>query len=118
MTANYSWFVDSRFYGVPGDFVPVNEIVKAKDWGDAKRIDEFRNKLRAFSRREFQDLLFKCHSILRDLHKMDPGRAFDTISKVLFVKMYVERSGRHGTFRVDFLGQPALERDCKRQAAR
>ena len=96
--------------GVPGDFVPINEIAKATDWGDAKRIDEIRNKLRAFNRREFQDLLFKCHSILRDVHKMDPGRAFDTISKVLFVKMYVERSGRHGTFRVDYLDRRARER--------
>ena len=96
--------------GVPGDFVPINEIAKATDWGDAKRIDEIRNKLRAFNRREFQDLLFKCHSILRDVHKMDPGRAFDTISKVLFVKMYVERSGRHGTFRVEYLDRRARER--------
>ena len=96
--------------GVPGDFVQINEIAKATDWGDARRIDEIRNKLRAFNRREFQDLLFKCHSILRDVHKMDPGRAFDTISKVLFVKMYVERSGRHGTFRVDYLDRRAWER--------
>lgn len=96
--------------GVPGDFVPINEIAKATDWGDAKRIDEIRNKLRAFNRREFQDLLFKCHSILRDVHKMDPGRAFDTISKVLFVKMYVERSGRLGTFRVEYLDRRARER--------
>ena len=96
--------------GVPGDFVPINEIAKATDWGDARRIDEIRNKLRAFNRREFQDLLFRCHSILRDVHKMDPGRAFDTISKVLFVKMYVERSGRHGTFRVEYLDRRARER--------
>ena len=96
--------------GVPGDFVPINEIAKATDWGDAKRIDEIRNKLRAFNRREFQDLLFKCHSILRDVHKMDPGRAFDTISKILFVKMYVERSGLHGTFRLEYLDRRAAGR--------
>ena len=96
--------------GVPGDFVPINEIPKAEDWGDAKRIEEIKSKLRVFNRREFQDLLFKCHSILRDVHKMDPGRAFDTISKVLFVKMYVERSGRHGTFRVEYLDRRARER--------
>ena len=89
--------------GLPGEFVQINEIAKATDWGDAKRIEEIRNTLRAFNRKEFQDLLFKCHSILRDVHKMEPGRAFDTISKVLFVKMYVERSGLHGTFSVDFL---------------
>ena len=96
--------------GAPGEFVQINEIPKATDWGDAKRLDEIRNKLRAFNRREFQDLLFKCHSILRDVHKMDPGRAFDTISKVLFVKMYVERSGLHGTFAVDYLDQRAQQR--------
>ena len=96
--------------GVPGDFVPINEIAKATDWGDAGRIDEIRNKLRAFNRREFQDLLFKCHSILRDVHKMDPGRAFDTISKVLFVKMYVERTGLHGTFRLEYLDRRAAGR--------
>ena len=96
--------------GVPGEFVQVNEIPKAADWGDAKRIDEIRKWLRAFNRREFQDLLFRCHSILRDVHKMDPGRAFDTISKILFVKMYVERSGLHGTFTADFLDRRASTR--------
>ena len=95
---------------MPGDFVPINEIPKAADWGDAKRIEEIRKALRAFDRKEFQDLLFKCHSILRDVHKMDPGRAFDTISKILFVKMYVERSGLHGTFAVDYLDRRASTR--------
>ncbi|MBF0394792.1 MAG: N-6 DNA methylase, partial [Alphaproteobacteria bacterium] len=35
---------------------------------------------------------------------------FDTISKILFVKMYVERSGLHGTFTVDFLDRRASTR--------
>ena len=96
--------------GVPGEFVQINEIPRAADWGDARRIDEIRKRLRAFNRREFQDLLFRCHSILRDVHKMDPGRAFDTISKILFVKMYVERSGLHGTFTADFLDRRASTR--------
>ena len=87
----------------PGEFVAINEIPKASDWGDAKRLKEVLESLRAFNRKEFQDLLFVCHSILRDVHKMDPGRAFDTISKILFIKMYVERSGKHGTFTNDFI---------------
>ena len=41
---------------------------------------------------------------------MEPSRAFDTISKILFVKMYVERSGQHGTFTVDFLDRRATTR--------
>ena len=95
---------------VPGESVQINEFPKAADWGDAKRIEAIRNALRAFNRKEFQDLLFKCHSILRDVHKMEPGRAFDTISKTLFVKMYVERSGQHGTFSTDFLDRRARTR--------
>ena len=96
--------------GLPGEFVQINEIAKATDWDDAKRIEAIKNKLRAFNRKEFQDLLFNCHSILRDVHKMEPGRAFDTISKVLFVKMYVERSGLHGTFTVGYLDRRASTR--------
>ena len=88
---------------MPGEFVQGNEVPKAIDWGDVARLERIRRGLRAFNKREFQDLLFKCHSILRDVHKMDPDRAFDTISKILFIKMSVERSGLHGTFTVDFL---------------
>lgn len=96
--------------GLPGEFVAINEIPKATDWGDAKRLKEIREALRAFNRKEFQDLLFVCHSILRDVHKMDPGRAFDTISKILFIKMFVERSGLHGTFTTEYLDQRAASR--------
>jgi type I restriction enzyme M protein len=96
--------------GAPGEFVQINDIPKASDWGDAKRLAAIRAGQRAFNRREFQDLLFKCHSILRDVHKMDPGRAFDTMSKILFVKMYIERTGNHGTFTTDFLDQRAATR--------
>ena len=93
--------------GAPGEFVQISEIPQASDWGDAKRIEKIKNSLRAFNRKEFQDLLFDCHSILRDVHKMEPGRIFDTISKVLFVKMFVERSGLHGTFTVDYIDRRA-----------
>lgn len=96
--------------GLPGEFVAINEIPKATDWGDAKRLKEIRESLRTFNRKEFQDLLFDCHSILRDVHKMDPGRAFDTISKILFIKMYVERSGLHGTFTSEYLDRRAASR--------
>lgn len=96
--------------GLPGEFIAINEIPKATDWGDAKRLKEIRESLRTFNRKEFQDLLFVCHSILRDVHKMDPGRAFDTISKILFIKMYVERSGLHGTFTTEYLDRRAASR--------
>lgn len=96
--------------GLPGGFVAINEIPKATDWGDAKRLKEIKESLRTFNRKEFQDLLLSCHNILRDVHKMDPGRAFDTISKILFIKMYIERSGQHGTFSVDYLDRRSAVR--------
>lgn len=96
--------------GMPGGFIAINEIPKATDWADAKRLKEIRESLRTFNRKEFQDLLLICHSILRDVHKMDPGRAFDTISKILFIKMYIERSGQHGTFTTDYLDRRAAVR--------
>jgi len=89
--------------GLPGEWVPINLIPRAEDWGDAKRMEEIKNATRAFSRDEFRNLLFRCHSILRDVHKMEPGKAFDAISKILFVKMYIERIGTWGTFTTDFL---------------
>lgn len=55
-------------------------------------------------------MLFVCHSILRDVPKMDPRRAFDTISKILFIKMYVERSGQLGTLTTDYLDRRAAVR--------
>src|SRR5207302_133901 len=95
---------------LPGELVPINELPCAADWGDAKRIEAIKNSLRAFNRKEFQDLLFKCHSIPRDVHKMEPGRAFDAISKVLFIKMYIERTGTWGTFTIEYLDKRAAVR--------
>ncbi len=41
---------------------------------------------------------------------MEPGRAFDAISKVLFIKMYIERTGRWGTFTTEYLDKRAAVR--------
>ena len=89
--------------GVPGEIVAITSLPRASDWADAKRLEAIKNATRAFSRDEFRNLLFNCHSILRDVHKMEPGKAFDTISKILFIKMYIERTGTWGTFTTDFL---------------
>ena len=91
--------------GLPGELVPITVLPKASDWSDANRIEEIKKATRAFSRDEFRDLLFRCHCILRDNHKMSAGDAFDTMSKILFVKMYIERTGTWGTFTTDFLRQ-------------
>ena len=88
---------------LPGQFKSVVEIPRATDWGDAKRIAAIKAKQRAFNRSEFTRLLQTSHDILRNVHKKDPTAAFDAISKILFIKMFVERSGLHGTFTTDYL---------------
>ena len=96
--------------GLPGELVQINEVPRAADWGDVRRIEAIKNATRAFSRDEFRDLLFKCHSILRDVHKMEPGSAFDAISKTLFIKMFIERTGTWGTFTTEFIDRRAETR--------
>ncbi|USQ95308.1 N-6 DNA methylase [Caulobacter sp. RL271] len=87
----------------PGKFKSVVRIPSASDWGDAKRIKAIKETQRAFNRAEFTRLLQTSHDIIRDVHKKDPTAAFDAISKVLFIKMFVERSGLHGTFTTAYL---------------
>jgi len=80
---------------------------KLEDFSDAKKMKALRESLRVFDRDEFQKLLFDCHNLLRNNHAMTPDRAFDTISKILFIKMHLERTGDYGTFTTDYLDQAA-----------
>jgi len=99
----------TRFFklvpGLPGEWVDIEDIPHAADWSDAKKIAAIKAATRAFNREEFRRLLFDCHNILRDVHKMEPGRAFDEMSKTLFIKMYIERTGNWGKFTTEYLDQ-------------
>ena len=48
------------------------------------------------SARELSRLLRRCHDVIRNLKGYDPTKAFDELSKLLFVKMYEEREVRSG----------------------
>ena len=89
--------------GFPAEATQINAWPKRDDFASQRRLDRLRHSLRAFDRDEFQKLLSDCHDLLRDHHAMTPDKAFDTISKVLFIKLRVERSGNHGTFTTEFL---------------
>ncbi|MFG3553372.1 N-6 DNA methylase [Micromonospora sp. NPDC047557] len=93
--------------GIPGRARQINDWPKAVDIGDEKRLGALVNRLEVFDREQFQRLLFECHSLLRDNHAMTPDRAFDTISKVLFIKLHVERSRTHETFTTKYLDDAA-----------
>ncbi|MFD5720939.1 N-6 DNA methylase [Streptomyces sp. NPDC127036] len=89
--------------GFPGTSVEIASVPKASELQNKKRLDEIKKSTKAFTRDEFQRLLFDCHCILRDNHKMDPGAAFDEISKFLFIKMAYERMGEIEIFSTDTL---------------
>ena len=89
--------------GLPGGREDIEDIPRSSDLGNAKRMEAIRAATKAFTREEFRKLLFDCHCILRDNHKMEPGAAFDEISKILFIKMYVERTGDLDKFTTTYL---------------
>ncbi|RKN31201.1 N-6 DNA methylase [Micromonospora musae] len=93
--------------GIPGRARQINDWPKAADIGDEKRLEALVNRLEVFDREQFQRVLFECHSLLRDNHAMTPDRAFDTISKVLFIKLHVERTRTHETFTTKYLDDAA-----------
>ncbi|MFJ4254110.1 N-6 DNA methylase [Microbacterium sp. NPDC090003] len=89
--------------GMPGSSREINDWPKLADLDDAQRLNELVNQLEVFDREQFQRVLFECHTLLRDNHAMTPDRAFDTISKVLFIKLDKERTGAHQTFTTGYL---------------
>ncbi|MBT2522763.1 N-6 DNA methylase [Arthrobacter sp. ISL-28] len=96
--------------GAPGTRVDIEDAPHAEDLSDAKRLEAIRAATKAFSRDEFRKLLHECHAILRDNHKLDPGAAFDEISKVLFIKMYFERGAEGDRFTRDYMDRYAKVR--------
>ena len=71
-----------------------------------KDIDKLYNDLVAFKEDEFAALLHRCHNIIRNIDKLDPAAAFDEIAKILFMKVYVERTllkGENKKFNLDWL---------------
>ena len=48
------------------------------------------------SARDLSRLLRRCHDVIRNLKGYDPTKAFDELSKLLFVKMYEEREVSEG----------------------
>lgn len=80
------WFLDE-----------INDIPSAKDIGNDKKIAEILSQTKAFTRDEFQNLLFQCHNVIRNNDKLSPEMAFDEISKILFMKIRYERNVGKGS---------------------
>lgn len=108
---------ETKYWWVKKDKVPgYTEEIENIPHGDAsdKDIEELLSKLRIFKEKEFAELLHKCHNIIRNREKKDPAAAFDEIAKVLFVKVYVERSlltrrNKTNLFTVDVLKNQIAE---------
>jgi type I restriction enzyme M protein len=77
---------------LPLKLQPVNDIPKAKDILDDKKLKEALAKTKEFTGEEFAKLLHKCHNIIRNNDKLSPEASFDEISKILFIKIMYERN--------------------------
>lgn len=77
---------------IPLHLDPVNDIPKAKDILNDKKLEEALAKTKDFTGEEFAKLLHKCHNIIRNNDKLSPEASFDEISKILFIKIMYERN--------------------------
>lgn len=78
---------------MPDEFLDeIADIPLAKDIDDEKKIKELLERKKTFTKKDFQNLLFKCHNIFRDNDSLAPDAAFDEISKILFMKILHERT--------------------------
>ena len=101
---------ETRFWKVIKDKAPGyrTEISDIPKNGDTDRqVENLLKSLVAFKEDEFAKLLDKCHNIIRNAEKYDPSKAFDEISKILFMKVFVERnaqkSGKTNIFSLDYI---------------
>jgi len=88
---------ETKFWRVKKDKMPgyieeIEDIPFANSTD--KQIEELLKKLKVFKENEFADVLHHCHNIIRNREKLDPAAAFDEIAKVLFMKVFAERSLR------------------------
>lgn len=110
---------ETRFWRVVHTHMPKSlEEVEAIPHAGAsdKEIEELLNKLKVFREDEFANLLHVCHNVIRNLEKKDPADAFDEIAKILFIKVWVERSlrlrgTRQNLFSVEFLDSQVTAAD-------
>lgn len=97
---------ETRFFRVNKEKLPnrleeqdeILDIPKATDLDDAKKLADLLTRTKAFSRDEFQKLLFRCHDVLRDNDAIVNAEAFDETSKILFMKIRHERKPGSSVF--------------------
>lgn len=86
---------ETKFFKVPEKYPnrldEIIEIPTAKEACSDVEVKKVLEKTKKFSRKEFADLLKKCHNIIRNNDKLSPEAAFDEISKILFMKIRYER---------------------------
>ncbi|MFJ4036924.1 N-6 DNA methylase [Microbacterium sp. NPDC090007] len=102
--ANETAFLASELvHAMPGRTRHITTWPTLADLADSARLQRLLDELEVFDREQFQRVLFECHTLLRDNHAMTPDRAFDTISKILFIKLRTERQQNLESFTTDYL---------------
>lgn len=135
---NYAAWADSKFFVTTNEkemrFFRVNkeklpnrleeqdeilDIPKADELADAKKLADLLTRTKAFSRDEFQKLLFRCHDVLRDNDAIVNAEAFDETSKILFMKIRHERKSGASVFtRARFEQLRTSDADTRSEKAR
>jgi type I restriction enzyme M protein len=86
---------ETKYWGInyskSSDYVEEIEDIPHADFSEIQ-IEDLLSKLKVFKNNEFADLLHQCHNIIRNREKLDPAAAFDEIAKILFMKVYTERT--------------------------
>lgn len=93
---------ETRFWRVKKDKMPgyTQEIVNIpKNKDDEKAIKKLLDDLVEFKEDEFAKILHECHNYIRNIDKLAPSEAFDEISKILFMKVYIERIAKEALSR-------------------
>lgn len=75
-------------------FVGIEELPKLAELENQEKLNKTLDKDEDFKRDDFKKLLFSCHNVIRNNDKFSPEMAFDEISKVMFVKIYLEQTDR------------------------
>lgn len=72
----------------------ISDFPSATDIATKDNLASFVDKVRSYSKDQFQKTLSRCHNIIRNVDKLSPEAAFDEISKILFIKMLYERDAK------------------------
>lgn len=81
--------------GLPTPAVVISAGTQARKTQGGVAADALHELFKVDDVREFKRILRACHNAIRNNEGYDPTKAFDELSKVMFTKLFEEKSGRN-----------------------